>query len=137
MQASRAKLSAAISICAAFLVPLPSPAQESDVPETDVITVEAPRSGPALVERNPYTGAAIVVTTVKMPVMYDDLDLATPRDADRLMVRIRSVARDLCKHLDRLMPLNPDPTCIQQTVAKAASQASAVIAAARQRSNAP
>ncbi len=95
------------------------------------ITVEAPRSVPVRVERSPYTGAAVAVTTVRMSVLYGDLDLATLRDANRLMVRVRNVARDACKQLDRLYPLDPDETCIDKAVDHAAPLASAAIAVAR------
>lgn len=97
------------------------------------ITVEAPRSVPMRIERNPYTGAAITVTTVRMAVLYGDLDLTAPRDADRLMLRVRNVARDACKQLDRLFPLDPDETCIDKAVDNAAPLATAAIAAARGR----
>jgi len=107
-------------------------AQDADSAKQE-ITVEAPRSVPMPVERSPYTGAAIAVTTVRMTVLYADLDLATARDADRLMLRIRNVARDACKQLDRLYPLNPDENCIDSTVEKAAPLGQAVIAAARAR----
>lgn len=95
------------------------------------ITVEAPRSVPIPVERNPYTGAAIATTTVRMSVLYGDLDLRTQRDSDRLMLRIRNVARDACKQLDRLYPLNPDETCVDKTLENSAPLGAAVIAAAR------
>ncbi|PTD15898.1 UrcA family protein [Sphingomonas fennica] len=95
------------------------------------ITVEAPRSVPIPVERNPYTGAAIATTTVRMSVLYGDLDLTTQRDSDRLMLRIRNVARDACKQLDRLYPLNPDESCVDKTVETSAPLGQAVIAAAR------
>lgn len=95
------------------------------------ITVEAPRSVAVPVERNPYTGAAVAVTTVRMSVLYGDLDLSRSADADRLLVRIRNVAREACKQLDRLLPLNPDDTCTDKAVAQATPLASAVIAAAR------
>lgn len=102
--------------------------------EEEAIVVEAPREIPVPVERNPYTGGATAVTTVRMPVLYGDLDLTTAKDADRLMVRINRVAQDLCTQLDRLMPLDtPDPDCVSKAVAHAAPHAQAVIAAARAR----
>lgn len=105
-------------------------AQAPDGGQTE-ITVEAPRAVPVRVERSPYTGAAIAVTTVRMSVLYGDLDLATSRDADRLMLRVRNVARDACQQLDRLYPLDPDETCIEKAVDNAAPLASAAIAVAR------
>ncbi|MFT4026821.1 MAG: hypothetical protein QM676_08485 [Novosphingobium sp.] len=76
-------------------------AQAPDAAKNE-ITVEALRSVPVPIERSPYTGAAVAVTTVRMSVLYGDLDLAAARDADRLLLRIRNVARDACKQLDRL-----------------------------------
>lgn len=97
------------------------------------ITVEAPRAVAMPIERSPYTGAAVAVTTVRMSVLYGDLDLARQHDADRLMLRIGNVARDACRQLDRLYPLSPDATCIDQAVKNAAPLASAIIASARGR----
>lgn len=100
-------------------------------PDTE-ITVEAPRSVPVPVERSPYTGAAVAVTTVRMSVLYGDLDLSSDRDAERLMTRVRNVARDACKQLDRLLPFAPDERCIDKAAANAQPVAQAAIAAARQ-----
>jgi hypothetical protein len=47
------------------------------------------------------------------------------------MTRINSAARDACKYLDRLYPLDPDKECIYRAVASATPQAEAAIAAAR------
>jgi UrcA family protein len=105
-------------------------AQMRDAAQNE-ITVEAPRSVPVPVERSPYTGAAISTTTVRMPVLYGDLDLTTLRDADRLMLRIHNGARDACIQLDRLYPLNPDDSCVDKAVENARPAAAAAIAAAR------
>lgn len=107
-------------------------AQEPVTPGAE-ITVEAPRTVPLDVERSPYTGAAVAVTTLKMPVLYGDLDLTAERDGERLMTRIANVSRDLCKQLDRLHPFNPDPDCARKAAANAAPRAQAAIAAARVR----
>lgn len=101
-------------------------------PEAE-ITVEAPRSVPVPVERSSYTGAAVAVTTVRMSLLYGDLDLSTTRDAERLMTRVRYVARDACRELDRLLPFAPDEACISKTVANAKPLAEAAIAAAQPR----
>lgn len=111
---------------------MPALAQTRDAGGSE-ITVEAPRSVPVPVERNPYTGAAIATTTVRMPVLYGDLDLTTQRDADRLMLRIRNGARDACGQLDRLFPLNPDESCVDKAAENAKPAAVAAIAAARGR----
>ncbi len=109
----------------------PAAAQSQDA--TDVITVEAPRSVPVPVERNAYSGSAVAVTTVKMSVLYGDLDLSAQKDVERLMLRVRHVAREACKALDRLYPLDPDETCTDKAVANATPLAFAVIEAARGR----
>ena len=103
-----------------------APAQTLD---SDIV-VTAPRSVPLPVERNPYTGAPIVVTTVKIPVLYYDLDLKDPASAPRLMKRIERVAEDACAQLDKLYPLHPDSDCINKAVANAAPAAKAAIALA-------
>ena len=65
-------------------------------------------------------GAAVAVTPVRMSVLYGDLDLSTPRDAHRLMLRVRNVAPDACKALDRLYALDPDESCNDKAVSNAA-----------------
>ena len=94
------------------------------------IIVEAPRSIPLPRQRSSFTGAPIVVTTVQIPVRYDDLDLTKPADRTRFMTRIERVAEDACKELDWLHPLAPDQDCVRKTAAKAAVAANATIAAA-------
>jgi UrcA family protein len=105
-------------------------AQTPDAGMGPEIVVEAPRSVPIPAERSPYSGAPIVITTVKIPALYGDLNLAKPADAERLMTRINRVARDACKQLDRLYPFNPDPDCVRRAVASATVAAKSVIAAA-------
>lgn len=107
-------------------------AQAPDAGAQKEIVVEAPRAVPAPVERSPYSGAPIVVTTVKISALYGDLDLNTPRDAARLMVRIKRVAQDACKYLDRIHPFSSDETCVDKAVAGATPSAQAAIAAAGQ-----
>src|SRR5688572_4271267 len=50
-------------------------------PTDDEIIVEAPRPLPAPAERSPYSGAPVAVTTVKISVLYGDLDLSRETDA--------------------------------------------------------
>lgn len=95
------------------------------------IVVEAPRSVPLRGERSPYTGAPVVVTTVKIPALYGDLDLAKPADAARLMKRLERVARSACLQLDQLYPLDPDPECVHRAVSGATASAKTAIAAAK------
>lgn len=97
------------------------------------IIVEAPRSLPAPKEvgRSPFTGAPIMVFSLRIPVQYGDLDLADPKDAARLMTRVERVAHDACAQLDRLYPLVSDPECPMRTTTGARSGAKALIDAAR------
>ena len=110
-------------------------AQPRDPNDELEIVVEAPRSVPIPGERSPYTGAPIVVTTVKIPALYGDLDLANPADAARLMKRLDRVAIDACRQLDRLFPLNPDADCVDRAVANATVTAKSLIAAAQKRTS--
>lgn len=104
-----------------------------DAGEGSEIIVEAPRSAPLPMERSPYTGAAIVTSTVRIPVFYGDLDLAKPGDGERLMTRVRRVAQDVCKQLDILQPLNPDTTCVNKAIASGTAAAKAAIEKAQER----
>lgn len=108
-------------------------AQEVAAPPQSDIVVEAPRSLPApeMVGRSSYTGAPVVVMTLRIPVLYGDLDLADPVDADRLMTRVGRVAQDACDELDRLYPLTADPDCAATTMKLARPLAEARIAAAK------
>jgi UrcA family protein len=114
-------------------------AQTPDAQTESDIVVEAPRPvpvpvpnppSPAPTEKNKYTGAPIILTTVRLPVLYGDLDLKNPADAERLMTRIDHIAQDACKYLDQLYPLNADPECFQKSVGKAKAAAKDAIAAA-------
>jgi UrcA family protein len=102
-------------------------AQPADAPE---IVVIAPRSLPAPEKPSPYSGAPTVITTVRIPVLYYDLDLKDPDSTPRLMKRIERVAQDACAALDRLYPLNRDADCVDTTVANATPAAKAAIALA-------
>ena len=108
-------------------------AQPGDTANELEIVVEAPRSVPVPGERSPYTGAPIIVTTVRIPALYGDLDLAQPTDAARLMKRLDRVAHDACGQLDRLYPLNPDADCVDRAVAKATVTAKSLIATAQKK----
>ena len=109
-----------------------SVAAGAQVPEEQVgpeIVVTAPRSVPVTVERSPYTGAPVLVATVKIPVRFGDLDLKDPASSARLFTRIRRVAQDACAQLDRLYPLSPDPSCVDNAIADARPAAEALLAA--------
>jgi UrcA family protein len=104
-------------------------AQPSDEDTANTITVVAPRSVTPQVRRSvPDRGS--VTVTVKISVLYGDLNFARPADGARLMSRIRSAARDACRHLDRLYPLVVDKSCVANAVADATPRADALIAAA-------
>ena len=106
-------------------------AQEPGAGATSEIIVEAPRSVQLPAERSSFTGAPIVTSTVRIPVLYDDLDLAQPRDQERLMTRVQRVAQDVCKELDRIHPFNPDANCVSKAVASGSAAAKAAISAAK------
>ncbi len=95
------------------------------------ITVEAPRKAPVPIERSPYTGAPIAESTVRIPVLYGDLDLTRPEDAERLLTRVANVAQDACENLDRLMPFSEDSDCLRKARASGEAAAREAIAAAR------
>lgn len=110
-------------------------AQSTPPGDGPVIVVEAPRSVPMKRERNPYTGAPIVVTTVRIPALYGDLNLARPADAARLTTRLNRVAHDACAQLDQLYPLIPDEDCVSRAVRGANPQVRAAIAKAQKKSH--
>ena len=130
--------SAVVAILALGLTPAGATAQDANSPTTSEIVVEAPRAVPAPAPaegappRDPFTGAPIVTSTVKMTALYDDLDLRQPKDAKRLMERVERAAYDACATLDRLLPLSSDPDCVTRVTANARHEAHALIAAARQ-----
>lgn len=122
---------AALTIAALLASSGSAIAQPGDTTKELEIVVEAPRSMPIVGERSPYTGASIVVTTVRIPALYGDLNLAKPEDAARLMTRLDRVANDACRQLDRLFPLSPDPDCVDRAVAGATVTAKSLIGAAQ------
>ena len=63
-------------------------------------------------------------------MLYGDLNLKDPADAERLMTRIDHIAHDACKYLDRLYPLNADPECFKKSIGKAKIAAKEAIAEA-------
>lgn len=96
-----------------------TPAVAADPKANDQeIVVEAPRSVPTPPERSSYSGAAVVVTTVRISALYGDLDLSTARGVSRLRTRIGRVAQDACRQLDRIHPFAPDPDCVAKALAR-------------------
>lgn len=129
----RAPPIAALILAAVLATSGSAVAQPVDTAKELEIVVEAPRSMPIVGERSPYTGASIVVTTVRIPALYGDLDLAKPEDAARLIKRLDRVANDACRQLDHLFPLNPDPDCVDRALASATVTAKSLIAAAQKK----
>lgn len=122
---------------AVFAIAMGASAQTPTSAEDLTIVVEAPRvlplpaPAPAPPERDAFTGAPTVTTTVRISALYGDLDLSQPAQVARLTTRVERVARDACATLDRLYPLNPDPDCVSRTVARAMPGVQAIVAAAR------
>ena len=116
----------ALAVATGVAAQTPAPAEDA------AIVVEAPRAlplpPPAPAERNPFTGAPTITTTVRISALYGDLDLSRPDQAARLKTRIERVARDACATLDRLYPLNPDPDCISRTVFRTMPAVEAIVA---------
>ncbi len=101
--------------------------------QIEEITVTAPRQvhQTYVVGRSPTTGAPIEVTTISRAVSYADLDLAKPSGAAKLRNRIDDTAKDLCKELDKLYPMEPkDRVCAKKADDGAMEQADKAIAAA-------
>lgn len=131
MTKHRTPLALLLALAAAPLVAQEAaPAPPDDDAE---IVVEAPRSVPAPPpppgERSTTTGAPLMVLTLRMPVLYGDLDLASPADRARLDTRIRNVAVAACAALDRAWPLTSDPDCARAAAANAQRSLSARLAA--------
>lgn len=132
---TRAIITTAAALLSGLAATAVHAAQESS--SSAEIVVEAPRTvappqppqSPA--QRNAFTNAPVVTTTVKISALYGDLDLAQPDHAVRLMTRIDRVAHDACGYLDRLLPLSSDPACVGRAVAQATPAARAAIAAAQ------
>ncbi|WP_043602866.1 UrcA family protein [Novosphingobium sp. Rr 2-17] len=101
----------------------PSYAREAGAAKT-VIVVEANRT-PA--NRSHHAGA---VVKAEMPVRYGDLNLHDKNDVARLRVRVRRGAVSACEHLDSLLPLEPDTSCLRTTLTRIAPQVAVVIASA-------
>lgn len=123
----------ALTLAAALLAPTaPLLAQGIPAAAGKEIVVEAPRSAPLppTAGRDPYSGAPVVVTTVRITALYGDLDLTSPTDVARLRSRIEHVAQAACRQLDRLQPLGSDPQCVSTAVAKTRPALDAAVAAA-------
>lgn len=125
--------SAALSLATAAIAQSDAQATaQAEAPDPDqTITVEAPRSVKRPAAGDSHEQGEFLSTTVKIGVLYSDLDLTKDSDADRLMTRVERVANDACSELDRVYPLDPDPECVPRAVGYARKAARAVIDAAR------
>lgn len=108
-----------------------TPVIDAQPASSQEIVVEAPRQVKTPGSAEPFTGEGFMATTVKIPVLYSDLDLTKEADAARLMTRIERVASDACHELDRVYPLDPDPDCVSRAQINGRKAAQAVIDAAR------
>lgn len=102
---------------------------EAAGPESDIV-VEAPRLLPVPPENLPTEPTAKALATIKIYVLYQDLDLSRPADVRRLMDRVAATARQACGYLDLLYPLVEDPDCAKRAEANATPAARAAIALA-------
>ena len=103
--------------------------QPADEDPANAITVVAPRAITNQVPRS-VSGGGMATVTIRISVLYGDLNFTRPADGARLMARINAAARDACRHLDRLYPLVVDRSCVANAVADATPRANAVIASA-------
>ncbi len=105
-------------------------AEQAAVDDGPIITVTAPRKVASPVRPRSREHSPKALITLEISVRYADLHLADPADAARLMDRVESAARDACRYLDRVYPLDPDKECISRAVADSSPRAQAVIDAA-------
>lgn len=111
--------------------------QAANPPQSSDIVVEAPRALPKPRRANRFAGEPEVFATVRVPVMYYDLDLTKPGDEKRLTDRIHNTARQACSYLDALYPLRPDPECVKRAEDRVGPAARAAIDAAKAGKPAP
>lgn len=111
--------------------PASTPVIDEQPASAQEIVVEAPRQIKTPSSAEPYAGEGFMATTVKIPVLYSDLDLTKDADGERLMTRIERVASDACHELDRIYPLDPDPDCVSRAEINGRKAAQTVIEAAR------
>ena len=106
--------------------------QTASPPQGDEIVVEAPRTLRPPKRTNRFRGETELVAKVRLGVFYHDLRLADPKDAERLLARIDTTARQACTYLDDLYPLQKDPDCRKRAVDAASPAAAAAIARAQE-----
>lgn len=97
---------------------------------TEEITVTAPRAIQQSLGRGP-TGVPIKEVSVSYQASYADLDLTKTAGVSELDRRIDTMAREACRALDHLNPLNPkDPHCVTNAINSAADERKQALAAA-------
>jgi len=120
-----------------FVIPAgPAIAQQSNVKTEEFIVVGAPIERSRVVGRSATTGADIEEIELKRQVSYADLDLSMHADVMTLQTRIEDTAKESCKELSDMFPLNPSnsseiATCTRKAVDSANEQLQAAIAAAK------
>jgi UrcA family protein len=105
------------------------PEAEAAIAQSDIV-VEAPLIVPVPSENQPSEAVSSALASVRIYVLYHDLDLSRPEGARRLMERIDDTARQACGYLDKLHPLDDDAGCIARAAASAEPAAKAAIAKA-------
>jgi UrcA family protein len=112
-------------------------AQQS-APDSQV-TIQASHQVTKKVVGRTATGIPIELVQLNRHVGFSDLDLSTSAGAAELEKRIKETAREACKQIDTLYPLDftedNDQTCINDAVSHAMAQAKQAIAAAQSHSD--
>lgn len=90
----------------------------------ETITVTAPRIvQQTITTGRTYTGTPVETTTISRNVNFGDLNLTKHADVEKLKMRVKDTAKDLCKELDKLYPLQPkDETCVRKSEDRAMVQ---------------
>jgi len=100
--------------------------------ELPEVTVEAGQTQKTVVGRSRSTNAPIELVTVDYHVRYSDLDLHKHADVLRFHSRVETAARDACRQLDELYPIEKPQikTCTHDAIQGASQQVQAAVAAA-------
>jgi UrcA family protein len=104
------------------------------------ITVVAPyHVEHKVVGRSSSTGAPIETISLSRPVSYSDLDLSKPIDVTVLENRVKQVAKESCKELEKIYPdlmYTPSPSnqnCLKSATEEAMDQVRKATYAAQRR----
>lgn len=128
---SRSQIFGAALLAGAMAIPMTSANAAVSVSRSEhsAITVLAPR----IVSKPAPDGLGQVKTiTASSVVNYDDLNLHSLNDRDKLKNRVKDAARQLCRKLDSIYPLasgtDEDYSCIRDAVDGAQPQVEAAFA---------